>query len=95
MHHWFRYSKPAILVDKGSEVIATFEVWLVEINLKIGYIERYHYRDGHHLWRSIDFEQRNWRKGFATREEAAQNLVNSCPSVRKEISLLRPDYNLN
>lgn len=44
-------------------------------------VEKYLTKDDAIRWRTLDDHKNDWRDGFLSREEAAQDLVTQCPRV--------------
>lgn len=83
--HWIRYERGG-LIQERENLRSGWEMFLPNLgDLWVGRVESY-WQGSAILWRSLDHWYCDFRQGYASREEAAQALVNFCPRTRQLVA---------
>jgi hypothetical protein len=86
---WLSYVPPNYLIQERRNVVCWYEIRSPELDWELGIVERYRLPSGQHRWRTLDHWKCDWRDGFKSREEAAQDLVQNCPRTVERIAARR------
>lgn len=83
---WLKYVPPSgYTIQERRDALCLYEIQIPELgDWCVGMVEQY--AEGKTVrWRTLDHRKEDWRSGFLTREEAAQDLVANCPRAREMI----------
>lgn len=79
------------LIQEREKLHSSWDVYVPALaNVCVGRVESYWTGTGAAVkWRSLDHWYCDWRQGFATREQCAQDLAANCPRAAEQVARAR------